>query len=115
MVGVEGNRWGDKIGVVMDVQKVVGKVYGRLKIKKLIPPNKSKTGRTRCICDCACGTKEIEKELAALRFGGVQSCGCLAKEHRERADIKRSMSQKAAEGEKFASLTSPGEYKKYVL
>ena len=55
---------------------IIGKKYGRLKVKEIIKVKGSHT-RARCLCECG---KEIETQLYYLFSGHTKSCGCYRKD-----------------------------------
>lgn len=67
--------------------RVTGQVFGRLTIlRETEPPQRPR----RVICRCECGTvKEIQ--LAHLRSGATQSCGCYAREVARRSRRKHGL------------------------
>lgn len=59
---------------------MIGKKFGRLTVTKLSNKTSGKRKRLLYLCDCDCGTKNIEVMGEKLRRGTTKSCGCLAKE-----------------------------------
>lgn len=59
-----------------DFSYMIGKVYGRLTVVEILPPNKS---NREVIVKCSCGsTRKVQ--VVKLTFGLSKSCGCLARE-----------------------------------
>ena len=68
---------------------LVGKVYGRLKVKKLIGSNKLKKLVYLCVCSCGKKTKVVAEDIIS---GHTQSCGCIRSEVASKMMKKRYFS-----------------------
>ncbi len=64
---------------IKESEDMIGKKYGKLEVKKILPNYKN--GNTYCECICECGKAKIALRTNILR-GYTQSCGCLEKESR---------------------------------
>lgn len=60
--------------------EMIGKKFGRLTVTKLSENTSGNRKRLLYLCDCDCGTKNVEVIGEKLRQGTTKSCGCLAKE-----------------------------------
>lgn len=60
-----------------DVQKLIGKRFGKLVIRQIVNENfKGRTNVTVAICDCDCGTKNKKITLSnIIRDEGTRACG----------------------------------------
>ena len=56
---------------------LTGQIYGRLKVIEFGGYNNHKAVTWKCICECG---KEVVVRSDHLRYGRVQSCGCIKKE-----------------------------------
>ncbi|UPT53143.1 hypothetical protein [Synechococcus phage Ssp-JY42] len=56
---------------------VIGVPFGRLTPREYA--EKSKTGKLRVVCDCACGGQTVAS-VSNLRTGALTSCGCVRTE-----------------------------------
>jgi hypothetical protein len=99
----------------MNPEKEIGNRYGRLVITAIIPPSETTNKRTHCLCDCDCGNTGVEKDMIALTSGRTLSCGCKREENKQLATVRLDITAKSNERRRFLSLTSPGEYKKYLV
>ena len=68
----------------MKTEYFTGKKFGRLEILSLIYKEGSKT---IAVCKCDCG-RERRAELTNLRNNRVKSCGCLARDNRQKLKDK---------------------------
>lgn len=66
-----------------EIDKELGKKYGRLKVIEIIKPKKGLT-KWRCKCDCGNEYIGIGKYI---KYGNIKSCGCIAKELQENAIV----------------------------
>lgn len=66
-----------------EIDKELGKKYGRLKVIEIIKPKKGLT-KWRCKCDCGNEYIGIGKNI---KYGNIKSCGCIAKELEENAIV----------------------------
>ena len=74
-----------------------GQKFGLLTVTKMLY-NYNNTGRTYCLCDCDCGTKDVVRVMDGLkRF--TPSCGCYKKE------AMRKRFGRDIDGQKFGRLT----------
>lgn len=64
----------------VDYREMIGRTYGRQTVL-CQAMEKSKDGRTLCVCSCNCGTR-VTVTAKNLRSGNTKSCGCL---HREKS------------------------------
>lgn len=55
---------------------LIGNHYGRLTVKENIG-RRDKNDRTRYLCDCDCGAKDLEIVGRQIFTGNTRSCGCL--------------------------------------
>lgn len=74
---------------------LTGNTYGHLTVKEMIYDD---TGRTRCICDCDCGNKNVIKDTDKLHNKSIHSCGCARKE------IARIHLGRQIDGKRFGRL-----------
>lgn len=68
---------------VMSIEDLTGKTINRLTVTKMLPKYKQNSqGRylTYCLCDCACGKRNVVVAASKLKSGHTQSCGCLQRE-----------------------------------
>ena len=56
---------------------MIGRKFGLLTVRKL--SDKSTSRRLIYVCDCDCGTQNVEVNGDKLRSGWTKSCGCLVK------------------------------------
>lgn len=56
-------------------ENLVGKKFGHLTVIDMLPYEKNK--RTKCLCQCDCGTTNITIQANHLKAGEIQSCGCI--------------------------------------
>lgn len=56
---------------------MIGRTFGLLTVKSVSERSTSK--RLIYVCDCKCGTKDVEVSGDKLRSGWTKSCGCLVK------------------------------------
>ena len=61
-----------------ELDKLIGKKFGKLKIVGLSSSDKNKCRRVITICDCG---KTRTVLLSALRYGHTKSCGCSRRTH----------------------------------
>lgn len=66
-----------------EIDKELGKKYGRLRVIEIIKPKKGLT-KWRCKCDCGNEYIGIGKYI---KYGNIKSCGCIAKELQENAIV----------------------------
>lgn len=69
------------------VENLTGKKFGRLTV---IIRTKSKNKRAMWLCKCNCGNEKIVSSADLLK-GCVKSCGCLAKEIRQKGQPKHNL------------------------
>lgn len=62
-------------------KNLIGKKFGRLTVLSLCDRKVGERTRWRCLCECG---KEVDVLGTSLVNGGTRSCGCLAKEARQR-------------------------------
>lgn len=56
-------------------QNLIGKTFGHLTVIDMLPYEKYK--RTKCLCQCDCGTTNFIVQANHLKAGEIQSCGCV--------------------------------------
>lgn len=71
-------------------KKVIGKTYNRLTVTDVIIPPKGET-IWKCICECG---KEYINKGKYIKNGRIKSCGCIAKEIKEKAKKEICLSKK---------------------
>lgn len=72
----------------------IGQKYNKL---TAIEPLKNKTGQSRIwLFQCDCGNI-CEKQLAAVRFGSVKSCGCLRKGNSNKPQTAKALARPKGE------------------
>jgi hypothetical protein len=57
------------------IKDITGHRFGKLTVVKQAPRQEKRQSAWHCLCDCG---QECVKRGTALRFGWVQSCGCMA-------------------------------------
>lgn len=60
--------------------KIIGNRYGRLNVVGSI--------NNKCVCNCDCGTKNYITKPFCLENSRVKSCGCIAKEKKNRYEFQ---------------------------
>ena len=63
-----------KCNIKLEKQEI-GKKYGKLTVKKILP--KYRNNNTYCECLCECGNDHYITKLNGLHIGNTQSCGCI--------------------------------------
>lgn len=82
---------------LLEKENLIGNKYGKLTVKQMIY-NYNNTGRTKCLCDCDCGNKDVIRGSYQLKHTTDSSCGCGKKEY-----IRKSCG-KDIDGKRFGRL-----------
>jgi len=68
-------------------QDLTGQKFGKLKVIKRV--ENDKWGQSQWLCECDCDSnKKVIVRAGGLKFGNIQSCGCLTKENVSKANKK---------------------------
>jgi|HubBroStandDraft_6_1064221.scaffolds.fasta_scaffold00205_25 hypothetical protein len=70
---------------------LVGKVFGRLKIIRVLSAPPSKNTRRMCCAECRCGSGRKLYGLKNIKRGTTKSCGCYRREQSARTDIRNTI------------------------
>lgn len=88
-------------------QYLIGQRFGKLTVTGF--KGRTTDSRKVWICDCDCGTKNVEVTESHLKGGGTRSCGCLKREMpKEVIEEHYNRVTKKMIGKKFGHLTVIG-------